>query len=168
MQKCVRSKPARMSRHEEVAHLLAKPLVQRGFTVISEPRLRTSGGVKVPDLVTIASGCLSALVLEVAICNSTGVINSRYTDKLVKYDTEEVKECITLETIGLTAGAIEVHPVVLNFRGVMSPVSRQMLRMAGLTDDELTWLEFKTLKGSARVFRQWRKACRRGACGNKG
>ena len=73
-----------MSRHEEVAQLLAKPLVQRGFTVISEPRLRTAGGVKVPDLVTIAGGCLSALVLEVAICNSTGVINSRYTDKLVK------------------------------------------------------------------------------------
>ena len=29
--------------------------------------------------------------------------------------------------------------------------------MAGLTDDKLTWLEVKTLKGSSRVSRQWQK-----------
>ena len=122
---------------------------------------------KVPDLVAINGESKSALVLEVAICNSTDIINSRYTDKLVKYDTVEVRECVTLETSSLTAGAVEVLPVVLNFRGAMSPVSCQRLRTAGLTDDELTWLEVKTLKGSARVFRQWRKACQRGRCGNQ-
>ena len=83
---------------------------------------------------------------------TTDIINSKYTNKLVKYDTVEVRECAALETSGLAVGAVEVFPVVLNFRGAMSPVSRQRLRMAGLTDDKLTWLEVKTLKGSARVF----------------
>ena len=80
-----------------------------------------------PDLVAINGESKSALVLEVAICNSTDIINSRYTDKLVKYDTVEVRECVALETSGLTAGSVEVLPVVLNFRGAMSPVSRQRL-----------------------------------------
>lgn len=111
MQKCVQSKPARQRRHNEVAQHLAKYLVQRGFAVTSEPRLRTAGRVKVPDIVAIAGGGLSALVLEVTICNSTDIINARYTDKLVKYDTAEVKECIAMETMGLTAGAIEILPV---------------------------------------------------------
>ena len=113
MQKCARSKPARMKRHNEVAKLLARYLVERGFRVTSEPRLRTAGGVKVPDLVAINGESKSALVLEVVICSSTDIINSRYTDKLVKYDTVEVRECVALETSGLTAGAVEVLPVVL-------------------------------------------------------
>ena len=44
-----------------------------------------------PDLVAINGQSKSALVLEVVICNSTDIINSRYTDKLVKYDTVEAR-----------------------------------------------------------------------------
>ena len=68
---------------------------------------------KVPDLIAINGESKSTLVLEVVICSSTDIINSRYTDKLVMYDTVEVRECVALETSGLTAGAVEVLPVLL-------------------------------------------------------
>lgn len=82
IQTCERTYGGRSRRHDRVVDLICENLGNRGFATVKEPKLKTSAGLRKPDLLVTVDGATT--VIDVQIVNGR-TMRSDYGDKVNKY-----------------------------------------------------------------------------------
>ena len=153
LQMCPVLAPERTKRHDNVLSLLCKHLEKRKKSILREPSIRTSAGVRKPDVVVWDD--IQSVVLDVQVVsdNAAGDALARaHGLKKSYYDVGDIRDWVRERT---------GHPPVfatltINWRGMMGYPSYMALKSLGLTKADLRLLTVRSLEGSVSVLRAHR------------
>lgn len=123
IQTCERTYGGRSRRHDRVVDLVCENLVNRGFATVKEPRLKTSGGLRKPDLLVTIDGATT--VVDVQIVNGR-TMRRDYRDKVDKYKSiqgidDVVKRKCSSRVVGYDA-------ITISYKGLMMDKSYDLLK----------------------------------------
>lgn len=121
--------PERTKRHDNVLTLLVTQLTKKGYTVLREPTIRTSAGVRKPDIVVFNDTYCGILDVQMVAGSSAGPNMLRAYDlKTLYYDREEIKSWVW-ERSGLSP---LIFTCTINCRGLMPTPAFNALRLLGI------------------------------------
>ncbi|QQP49055.1 Uncharacterized protein FKW44_009571 [Caligus rogercresseyi] len=158
LQVCPRVRGARIKRHDQVQALLEKSLKAKQRTYHRDNVIPMGGTVRKPDLVIIDKDKIS--VVDPTIVSDTLSLQESENSKAATYNTTEFKkallryfECEESHTIE----QIEVVPIVINWRGIMSERTyRALVGTVGMTPQYVKYVQLKVLTASHMIYREER------------
>lgn len=150
-------------RHNKVVKRIASFTKQKGFTVLTEPRIKLtaksnteefsrSGEYVQPDLILCGKDNV-ATVLDVCICGTYRPPNREHTEKIRKYNLPDVKDFVRVKFP--EARRFRASAVVLSNRGILSSLSLKILKTLGLNKGAIQTLVVAAIEGSIAVFQNW-------------
>ena len=143
----------RISRHDNVVKLLQKLLSESGATTITEPRIQTDRGSRIPDLITYKdSHCYS---IDVSISSDCIDNDSAYNNKVEYYNIESIRNYARDVS---TADTITVGACIFDWRGRPGNMTVGILKQMGLSKDDITLLSVKTLEGGVITYNNYKKS----------
>ncbi len=151
LQQCPRTWSSRIRRHDDIVALLAKQARKKQYTVLEEPVIPTSAGIRKPDLVLVKDS--AALIIDATICADNADLNAVHSRKVDYYNKPEiiswVRSSTGVETVKFSAAA-------LNWRGIFSPMSYAHLkRELGLSTSVLNLVSVMCLERGYRIWRHF-------------
>ncbi|CAG0890452.1 unnamed protein product [Darwinula stevensoni] len=149
VQACTRTHSMRIKRHDMVTKLFDERLKHMGYTTIIEPKIRTSAGLRNPDLV-ISDG-LTSHVLDTQIVNDFDDPDTLHQNKKIYYSNDEIIKWVKEKT---KTSLTSVSTITFNCRGCMSKTSAVDLKKLGLTNRDFTLATVKVLE---YTYICWRK-----------
>lgn len=87
-QQCFRSHGQRIARHYNIVKYLKKNLLEHGFTVTAEPRIKVNNITLKPDILAVKDG--DVVVLDFQIVTDSRELNKMNNDKINKYNREDL------------------------------------------------------------------------------
>ena len=157
-QKCPRTQGARITRHNRVQEEVVKALAKLGFTVVSEPHIKTPGYPTTfmkPDIMAFGEDKPTIITDITIVSDKNPDLNVPHWDKVTKYKIPPIVE----EAVRQTGHPPWFSSVVLNWRGCFSPQSAADLRNFGLTERTLGLLSAITVEQSAVIHRIFNMSC---------
>ena len=156
LQSCPRTHGLRVQRHDILVQKLSVMAKRRGWTVIVEPHIRTSQGLRKPDLVLFRQA--ECHVIDASVVADCGNLSDAYDAKVRYYDCPDIRRWCEgqfpeQETPNITFGAL-----ILNWRGAMCPRSYSLLRQVGLSNNELAIYSISVLESGYRVYRSFKSS----------
>ena len=155
LQVCPRTHGARTKRHDRVSQETSKALVKSGYKVIVEPRIHTSVGFRIPDLVAYGPDKQTYVIDTTIVADNCSNLDQPHHDKQVKYGTNE-DLCIKIEE--LTGSKPLFSSVTINWRGCFSPESAKDLLSMGLKISTLKLLATIVVEQGAIIHRMWNQS----------
>ena len=153
IQVCPRTSGPRVQRHDRVVRFVSAAAEQAGYKVMVEPRIvgRTLG-VRKPDLVLWNES--KAYVADVTITYDQVGGAKAHRNKVAYYDQPEIREWVQNIT-GLTD--ISFSAVATNWRGVLSPLSADLLKsVLKLSGWEISLLGLWICEESYHIHKKFR------------
>jgi hypothetical protein len=128
-----------------------KKFTNKGFEVISEPRVPLSNTFCKPDLIVLKG--TRASVLDVQICGETQ-LNESYRGKIEKYGNKDshMAICNYLKATHPTVSQVEHEPVIVNLRGIIHPRSAMFLKSKQFKIWDVADVCTKTIIGSMKTY----------------
>ena len=150
LQKCPRTHGARVQRHNKVESFIANKAKKRGWKVVSEPRILTTKGYRIPDLVLEKGG--NVVVTDVSIVtDSWDDLSTPHKEKVVKYDLPEIKEFCQNK---YGNGSPLFSAAIISWRGVWAKESATDLVGFGILGPrDLRTLSLMVCEAGARIHR---------------
>ncbi|KAG8177078.1 hypothetical protein JTE90_015730 [Oedothorax gibbosus] len=143
LQVCFATHKQRIKRHNNIVDYLHRGLLQRGFTVHTEPRFETPGILK-PDLVVYSEEEVS--VIDIQVVNDQYSLEVANKNKIQKYE-----EPLRPHLQGLRS-KYSVIGLTINWRGILCRTSvEELLKRRMISKRDLKILKVKTLEGNARI-----------------
>ncbi|MPC84947.1 Retrovirus-related Pol polyprotein from type-2 retrotransposable element R2DM [Portunus trituberculatus] len=153
LQSCPKLAPERTARHNQVLQLLVKQLTKKNYTILKEPSIRTTAGVRKPDVVVFDRH--QSVVLDVQIVSDNSIRDALVHAHGLKksyYDVGEIRSWVREKT-GLNP---IFTTLTINWRGIMATPSYMALKSLGLTKADLRLLTVRSLEGSVATLRSHR------------
>lgn len=125
LQKCHRTHGPRIKRHNAVAAYVARALSRQEYTVAEEPEIRTTLGLRKPDIV--AKLGQTVLVIDAQVVNDQMDLDTAHRMKSSIYENIEanIKQMFNVTAVRFTS-------VTLSWRGVWSEASARDLLSLGV------------------------------------
>ena len=153
LQVCPRSWGARINRHDRVVDLVRKQLEKKGHTTLAEPIIKTTKGVRKPDLVATKDGV--SWVIDGMVTSDVADLDAQVDAKANYYDDPEVTAGIKALT---ESHDVRYSGVILNWRGALAPKTTKMLWDLGVPAGGIKLLVVRCLEGSVHTWQQWRRS----------
>jgi len=154
LQSCPRTHGARVKRHNRLVNQAERIFRKKlGFKVAVEEHIRTSQGLRKPDLI-IYGDDKPTVVLDVAVSSDwfpDGDPNAAHRMKKQKYETPEIKEKVS----SLYGGDPVFSSIAVSWRGVFAPASAADLQHLGFTSVDIGLLSAIALEQGARIHRMF-------------
>ena len=149
LQSCPRTHGPRIARHDKLVSLLVRQLSNAGYTVQSELRIKTSAGLRKPDILAYKKDVV-AWILDVTVVADSLDLNLPYEQKVEKYSSRpEISEAVkAVAGVPPKFGAF-----VLNYRGIYAPLTYYDMTYIGLTRRNLSFLAAICVEQGAVVHR---------------
>ena len=93
LQVCPRGHDLRVKRHNAVCNVVAKSLKENGWSITSEPAIKTESGLRRPNLIAIRSG--SAWVIDVLIIANNAMLDVEHQRKISYYNKLDIRNYVT-------------------------------------------------------------------------
>ncbi|MPC38975.1 Retrovirus-related Pol polyprotein from type-2 retrotransposable element R2DM [Portunus trituberculatus] len=153
LQSCPKLAPERTARHNHMLQLLVKQLSKRNYTILKEPNIRTTAGMRKPDVVVFDRH--QSVVLDVQIVSDNSIRDALVHAHGLKksyYDVGEIRSWVREKTrLNLVYTTLTI-----NWRGIMATPSYMALKSLGLTKADLRLLTVRSLEGSVATLRSHR------------
>lgn len=150
LQVCERTHRGRNDRHNRVVDLVSSKLESRGFTVVHEPRIRTGGGIRKPDIVAYKPGD-TAVVIDVTIVSDAAELDQEHGHKVRYYDVPEVRSFVGL-LADCEPSAVGFGAAAFNWRGALSKTSSQFLSVLGIGIDSQELMSIRLLEMGLKIY----------------
>ncbi|GLV38103.1 hypothetical protein CBL_10070 [Carabus blaptoides fortunei] len=144
IQCCWRTHGGRVLRHNAVADRFTSELQAKGWTVVSEPHIQTTMGLRKPDIV--ASREQKGLVLDVQIVSGAQPL-SQHQVKAAKYDDPDILRYVST-TMDIPPEATSFSSCTISWRSIWAAESYRDLVSLGLSARFLEGLTTRVLQGS--------------------
>ncbi|GLV43786.1 hypothetical protein CBL_12313 [Carabus blaptoides fortunei] len=115
IQCCWRTHGGRVLRHNAVADRLTSELQAKGWTVVSEPHIQTTNGLRKPD--NVASREQKGLVLDVQIVSGAQPLSQQHPVKAAKYDDPDILRYVST-TMDIPPEATSFSSRTISWRGI--------------------------------------------------
>lgn len=153
IQTCERTWGGRIRRHDRVVDLICENLANRGFGTIKEPKLKTSVGLRKPDLLVTKDG--ATRVIDVQVVNGR-TIKRDHRDKIDKYKSiPEMDEVVKRKC---SSRAVKYEAVTFSYKGFMMDESYVLLKSLGCSEQFIFILITSVLRGSWLNWNQFNKS----------
>ncbi len=122
IQQCHRTHGVRILRHDKLVEVLSDSLASSGWRFWKEPHLRTSSGLRKPDLICCKGTAIKVIDAQVV---SGSALEAAHAAKINKYRTcQGFSDCV-LNLVGVSsANAVIDHmPLTISWRGIWSKSS---------------------------------------------
>ena len=156
MQTCNYNYNSRIHRHNYINKLLIQYLNKHNYITILEPYIRTTNGLRKPDILTYKINSDTAYIIDTQISTDTIDINANYIQKTSYYNTPDITDYAKRVT---NRTKVVFSSSCWNWRGVPSTLSANDLLAIGLTKKEIEMLSIRTLAGGLDLYRNY---CRHG------
>lgn len=147
IQHCGITSGMRSRRHDRIAVFLAGRLRGRGWFVQRERHIRTSAGLRKPDLVAWKEN--EIVVVDVQVVGCGRPLDQEHHRKAQKYNTPEM---VTILQAG-SRTPVTFTSATVSFRGIWSGDSAADLLDLGLSKADLRLATVKALQGSLSAWR---------------
>uniref|UniRef100_A0A1A9VZG3 Reverse transcriptase domain-containing protein n=1 Tax=Glossina brevipalpis TaxID=37001 RepID=A0A1A9VZG3_9MUSC len=149
IQVCHRTSAARIERHNSVAKYVTKKLKEKGYTVLEEKHLKTSEGLRKPDILALKNN--EAIILDAQVVSDSTSLDIAHRRKKAYYNTVGVKNQINTE---LQHNVTTVSTIILSWRGIWSKESiNDLIKLKILNKSDSAPISTRALIGSTRCFR---------------
>lgn len=145
IQSCYRTLGGRIKRHYAFRRTLAAGLEQRGWRVEQEAAIRTSEGLRKPDIIARKEDV--ATIVDAQVVSGALPLDHLHNVKREKYNRPAVLDTVAVH-IGLPANNIGVTTCTLSWRGIWSSRSAEQLKDLGLSERFLAGITTRALQGS--------------------
>ena len=156
IQNCPRTHGGRIHRHNAVAHILAENLNRLGYVTEEEPPLRTTVGLRKPDILAVKGSKVT--LIDAQIVSGATALDDAHNRKSSYYrDVPSIRDAVA-EHLGVEQVRDEnfrVTSCTISWRGVWSHKSSKDLRKLGLTVRTLMSLTTRVLQGSHMNFTRY-------------
>lgn len=153
IQSCFRTHGGRIKRHDAVCKTLADHLRARKMSVRTEPHLRTSLGLKKPDLLVERNG--RGFIVDAQIVSGALSLDDSHRQKVEKYNLPPIKEAAA-KLLNINPSDVSVLSCTLSWRGVWSGASAQSLRaILGIPVGLLAGITTRVIQGSHTNWTRW-------------
>ena len=149
LQSCPRTHGPRIARHDKLVSLLVKQLSNAGYTVQSELRIKTSAGLRKPDILAYKKNMVAWILDVTGVADNIDLILP-YEQKVEKYSSRpEISEWVT----AVAGVPPKFGAFVLNYRGIYAPSTYYDMTYIGLTRRNLSFLAAICVEQGAVVHR---------------
>jgi len=155
VKKCHLTHGARILRHNRVTDVVANALRGLNHLVLEEPRLRTSIGLRKPDLVTFSGN--TCYVLDTQIRGDGGDLSQKNRMKESKYQNIGIEEVIKSLKPEWNIVLFNFVGVTLDWRGYIDRTTRTKLSRLRVSNLVLELLIIRTAVGTASCVRMHQK-----------
>jgi hypothetical protein len=155
IQECFRTHGGRVLRHNKLVDVLACSLASKGWTVLKEPHMRTSVGLRKPDLICKKGNEIKVIDAQVVSGSS---LDAAHTNKTNKYrDISGFDDAVRRLLSDDSDHVVDHMPLTISWRGIWSKVSAAKLLAIGVTRSTMDTLTRYTIFGSFMNFRRFNK-----------
>ena len=160
LQVCPREHDLRVKRHNAVCNVVAKSLKENGWSITSEPAIKTESGLRRLDLIAIRSE--SAWVIDVSIVADNATLDVEHQRKISYYNKPNIRNYVTNRS-NVSEENVDFTGLIWNWRGAMSPRSWFTAKDMGLTGGSLELAGVQALVCSVMIYdsfqrNTWRRA----------
>lgn len=152
IQTCERTWGGRIRRHDRVVDLIRENLENRGFATVKEPKLKTSVGLRKPDLLVTVDGATT--VIDVQVVNGR-TMRSDHTNKVDKYKSVPGIDAIIKRKC--SSRAVKYEAVTFSHKGLIMDKTYDMLKRLGCTEQFIFILITSVLRGTWLNWNQFNK-----------
>ena len=148
MQVCAKTWGMRIARHNYVASKLKGLLERHNYTVFQEQTIKTSAGLRRPDIVAVRAG--RAHVIDVTVVSDNAALDLEHGRKVNYYHTPEIVEFVANLT-RTDELAVSISALVFNWRGAISSRSYGDMITMGITSRECELLSVVALERGHQI-----------------
>ena len=148
-QGCPKTHRFRVDRHDSIVDLVADRSTKAGFKVLKEPRIPTSVGLRVPDLILSKDG--ATVITDVIIASDAYPMESYFAQKISYYSEQSILDWVEKHV----GGEVQVSAIVLNWRGAMYEKSAKHLKAIGIRESTLEVMSCRVLSYTANMVRHY-------------
>jgi hypothetical protein len=155
IQQCHRTHGGRIERHNCVARFVAKSMESRGWRVHEEPNIRTSVGLRKPDIIAVKGGV--GVIVDAQVVSGRIPLNDAHYEKRKKYGNHvELVEKVA-GILGLPGPeCVRTTSCTISWRGVWSSKSVKDLKtLLGLPHKACQIIPGLVLRGSHTNWTRW-------------
>lgn len=148
IQQCHRTHGGRIERHNAIARLVANAMREKGWSVIEEPKIHTSRGLRKPDLIASKDG--TGVIVDAQVVSGRRSLDDSHREKCAKYGSHEEVVSKVAGLLGLpNANAVTATSCTVSWRGVWSPRSHdELCSLLGLDTRSMAVIPMIALRGS--------------------
>lgn len=143
IQQCFRTHGGRIKRHDLICNASGAWLKKKGYTIVYEPKLRTSLGLRKPDILAIKDGV--CLVLDGQVVKGDNMERD-FKTKVSKY--KDIPEFERLIASKYAVSKVRYIAITLSYRGIWCQSSYRAMKEIGFPENVLSGLTKTALRGS--------------------
>jgi hypothetical protein len=152
LQRCYKTSGLRILRHNNIVKLVAEKLKEKQWEVSIEPQIRTSFGLRKPDLVLHKNNL--AVILDVQIVSDSKELKESHELKVSHYNVQEIVGWVKGNT---GADNVLVSSITVNWRGAVCRESAIFLsKILHLPLSTLNLVSRYALSGGVLIWRAFR------------
>ena len=156
LQTCSHNQGLRIRRHDSVQKRLVAYLKKSGWSAEGNPRINTSSGLKIPDLIIRRGSVAQVIDVQVGSDNYLDP-DQGHKEKVEKYSVHE--EITRYALNGLSEDnpkQVGFSACLLNWRGFWSPASARDLKRFGVSNQQLETLSKIVVRWGVSIWRKTR------------
>ena len=150
MQVCPRVQPWRITRHNGVLDLVEGWLRARDFQVVKEPRITTSIGLRIPDIICHKEERTYVVDIQVCSDSNSSTLTGAHRLKTKKYSLPQIAQYVRRWS-GVDADPT-ISSVAVNWRGIVAPATLKLLKDLQIPSSYIDILVARTLRGSVSIY----------------
>lgn len=150
IQGCWRTHGGRILRHDNVSRAVATELRKIGYLVEEEPHLRTTEGLRKPDIIAVKDK--AAVIIDTQIVSGATALSFVHKAKRDKYGQNRDVQMQVADRLNTECCSIKTTTCTISWRGVWAKESHEDLAALGLKNAALEGLTTRALQGS---YRNW-------------
>lgn len=153
IQTCERTYGGRSKRHNRLVDMICENLGNKGFATIKEPKLKTSVGLRKPDLLVTIDG--ATLVVDVQIVNGR-TMRKDYCDKVDKYKSiPGIDDVIKRKC---SSRVVSYNAITFSYKGLILDKSYEVLKKELKCSEHLIFMLITSvLRGTWLNWNQFNK-----------
>lgn len=156
-QECHRTHGMRIKRHDAIVKYVARSLNNQKYKVNIEPHIKTSEGLKKPDIIVIKQN--ECWVIDAQVVSEQTILDEADKNKKKKYSTNSMKTALRDNYDLTTNNDIKTMSITLNCRGVWSKKSAQnLLENEIIAKKDLKVISSRVIIGGIAAFKVFNKS----------
>lgn len=153
IQLCQRTHGGRVFRHDRVVNMLEEHFVKKGFTVIKEPKFRTTAGLVKPDMLATKDGKTYVLDFQ--------VVSGRYMQRDNIHKSNKYRNIQDLSDIvkrKCASRAVEYHALTFSYKGLIERNTMKLLEKFQFSKQLCFIIVTSVLRGTWLNWNQFNKS----------